>query len=178
MHRLALITIIALASCGWIRPDDDGGPATGDERGPCYPNQTCNEGLVCASERCVAVDGVGVGTDGSPAGEEEPQSPPRPPSTTGAPPAATCADMLQTCATQYEDGCIYDYVTCRGGDDPCATFYYGCALIGWSEGECSEGSESQTIFCGATGSTSMGDPDPYGSSGGGEWPEPSMDLGV
>jgi len=39
-----------LASCS-------GKPATGAERGPCYGNGTCDDGLVCLSELCVDAKG-------------------------------------------------------------------------------------------------------------------------
>lgn len=34
-------------------------PGEGNERGPCFPNGTCNDGLVCASDVCVRVGGTG-----------------------------------------------------------------------------------------------------------------------
>jgi hypothetical protein len=50
---------------------DDAGPdamiAAGSEGGACYPNDTCNAGLTCASHLCVRVDagGTGNGQDAS-----------------------------------------------------------------------------------------------------------------
>ena len=35
----------------------------GEERGPCYPNSTCNAGLVCASSLCVRLTGDGSAGD-------------------------------------------------------------------------------------------------------------------
>jgi hypothetical protein len=32
-------------------------PNAGEMRGACYGNKTCNEGLVCASDLCVRLDG-------------------------------------------------------------------------------------------------------------------------
>jgi hypothetical protein len=34
-------------------PAEQAAPATGTERGPCYGNNTCNNGLTCASAICV-----------------------------------------------------------------------------------------------------------------------------
>lgn len=36
-----------------VAPAAPKGPPTGTERGPCYGNNTCNEGLTCASDLCV-----------------------------------------------------------------------------------------------------------------------------
>lgn len=51
-------------------------PATGSENGPCYPNDTCNTGLVCLSSVCVQPaggDGAGevndLGGDGALSGD-------------------------------------------------------------------------------------------------------------
>jgi hypothetical protein len=41
---------LALAACA----KSASGPAAGKERGPCYGNGTCDTGLVCLSELCVA----------------------------------------------------------------------------------------------------------------------------
>jgi hypothetical protein len=44
----------------------DATPAAGSEGGACYPNDTCNAGLTCASHLCVRVDGgAGNGADAS-----------------------------------------------------------------------------------------------------------------
>ena len=45
----------------------DSPPETGSERGPCYGNQTCNEGLKCLSDICVEPDN----SDGSSEGNSE-----------------------------------------------------------------------------------------------------------
>lgn len=53
-------------SCG-SGSGGDATPGAGSERGPCYGNGTCNAGLVCRSERCVAPassGGDGATTDG------------------------------------------------------------------------------------------------------------------
>lgn len=83
-HRflvLALLTLpavpLALFACGQTsdRSDTtaDASSATGTERGPCYPNATCNAGLVCLSQICVSADAAAAlfakdaascGTDG------------------------------------------------------------------------------------------------------------------
>jgi alpha-tubulin suppressor-like RCC1 family protein len=48
----------------------DAGLATGDERGGCYPNGTCNRGLSCFSNLCVRYDGVDAQTDEGATGGE------------------------------------------------------------------------------------------------------------
>ena len=40
----------AVAGCG-----SGDGPSQGGATGPCYPNHTCNSGLVCLSNRCVSL---------------------------------------------------------------------------------------------------------------------------
>ena len=45
---LPLSTLFALGAC-----KSGDGPAQGTERGPCYPNGTCNAGLTCFSGVCV-----------------------------------------------------------------------------------------------------------------------------
>jgi hypothetical protein len=44
-------------------PPDGGNPKQGEEGGPCYPNNTCNEGLVCLSNLCVRLPGPDAGVD-------------------------------------------------------------------------------------------------------------------
>jgi hypothetical protein len=63
--RTALVVAVGMsAACG-------AGPVTGDERGPCYGNHTCNDGLACLSDVCVRIPDAGVDaatdapTDGS-----------------------------------------------------------------------------------------------------------------
>ena len=51
--------LVALAGCSK--------PAPGSESGPCYPNDTCNAGLVCSSGTCVA---AGTGGDGGMTGDD------------------------------------------------------------------------------------------------------------
>jgi len=41
------------------------GPAVGSERGACYGNKTCDDGLTCLSDLCVAVSGAGGDAGGS-----------------------------------------------------------------------------------------------------------------
>ena len=57
----ALVLIPLLVACG-----SNGGPATGTERGDCYPNSTCNAGLSCVYGVCLYVP------DGFQAGEVAP----------------------------------------------------------------------------------------------------------
>lgn len=46
---LALPVLVACAK----NPDKQTTAAAGAERGPCYGNSTCNEGLICLSDLCV-----------------------------------------------------------------------------------------------------------------------------
>jgi len=42
-----------------------GAPGPGEERGNCYPNGTCNDGLVCLSDLCVRLPDAGSGFHGN-----------------------------------------------------------------------------------------------------------------
>ncbi len=53
MRRLAVSMLLLLVTAC----DGEDGPPTGGETGPCYPNATCDEGLACASDLCVDLDG-------------------------------------------------------------------------------------------------------------------------
>jgi hypothetical protein len=64
----ALALALALAACHHAAP-------AGTERGPCYGNGTCNDGLTCASELCVRVGGGGPGR-GSGSGSGSATDPP------------------------------------------------------------------------------------------------------
>jgi hypothetical protein len=51
---VGILVVAALAGC-----NSGGGEAKeGSERGPCYGNGTCNDGLVCLSELCVRPPGA------------------------------------------------------------------------------------------------------------------------
>lgn len=56
-----------MAACG-------AGPVAGDERGPCYGNHTCNDGLACLSDVCVRVPDASV--DGAPGTDAAPDATP------------------------------------------------------------------------------------------------------
>lgn len=64
--------LVAHCSAGGSKSDGDAGagPAEGTEGGPCYGNKTCNAGLLCASDLCVALPGSGGGSGkgGAPSG--------------------------------------------------------------------------------------------------------------
>jgi hypothetical protein len=65
---------LALFACGATSSNNvsgaDAAIATGSERGACFPNNTCNAGLVCLSQVCVNPDGGTTSqTDGSPGSE-------------------------------------------------------------------------------------------------------------
>jgi hypothetical protein len=53
---VAVVCLLGLAGCG------KSGPPAGTERGPCYGNGTCNAGLTCLSELCVATAAAGAAT--------------------------------------------------------------------------------------------------------------------
>lgn len=36
-------------------------PSEGEERGPCYGNNTCDDGLICRSDLCIDDEGEGEG---------------------------------------------------------------------------------------------------------------------
>jgi hypothetical protein len=48
--RLSCVVALSLLRCA-----STPSPAAGTERGACYPNGTCNDGLTCASMLCVAI---------------------------------------------------------------------------------------------------------------------------
>jgi hypothetical protein len=61
MRRVALLALLTLLACK--RNDETAGPAPsphadGTERGDCYGNGTCNEGLTCMSGLCVRPPGA------------------------------------------------------------------------------------------------------------------------
>jgi hypothetical protein len=61
---LLIAGLVSGLGCG----DSKGGIADGVEKGACYPNGTCNAGLSCLSELCVATtgkDGGGIRSAGS-----------------------------------------------------------------------------------------------------------------
>jgi hypothetical protein len=64
----ALGAAIVMLGCG------GDGPAAGVEGGPCYPNGTCNAGLICLATSCGRVDfdggGVNAGDAGPPDGPD------------------------------------------------------------------------------------------------------------
>ena len=77
--RCAPLLGLVLAACttgGSSSPAGDagrrdtggGGPAAGSEGGPCYPNNTCNEALVCHSGECRGLPAGGLGGPCRPGG--------------------------------------------------------------------------------------------------------------
>jgi hypothetical protein len=62
--RLTAVAVIALAFACTASHE----PAAGTEKGHCYPNSTCNQGLSCFSNRCVRY--VAPGADGGPGGAD------------------------------------------------------------------------------------------------------------
>jgi hypothetical protein len=54
-RRLVSLLFVMGFATSWHCSDTcpDSGKQTGDEQGPCYPDTTCNAGLVCLSSLCV-----------------------------------------------------------------------------------------------------------------------------
>lgn len=108
-------------------PKDAGpdGPTQGTERGPCYPNSTCNGHLVCLSGVCVAIDDGGASDVLS-----EPCSP------------ATCSGCCQhgSCVEQINE------LACGLNGIPCQTCPIGqpCSL---TTGECESVSPCGSSTC-------------------------------
>jgi formylglycine-generating enzyme len=73
LERSLIVSLVMAGSAAlWIAscssaPESARGRAAGSERGPCYGNGTCDAGLVCRSERCVAPASAGgnAGTTGA-----------------------------------------------------------------------------------------------------------------
>ena len=67
-NRIVLVGVLAAGAwgCGDASPTQGG--ATGDESGPCYPNDTCNAGLECSGGVCV-VEEIEFGAIGWPCDE-------------------------------------------------------------------------------------------------------------
>ncbi|MBK6683619.1 MAG: hypothetical protein IPG45_04045 [Deltaproteobacteria bacterium] len=59
MRGMWALALVGLVACGTEDEAPLPGPLAGSERGPCYGNGTCNEGLLCLSQICVrpVVDG-------------------------------------------------------------------------------------------------------------------------
>lgn len=127
--------VIALASSSAASCSSGSyGEAEGAESGPCYPNGTCNVGLLCASGRCVRFDQVSdAGTNGDADGDggvdapfasdaagdgDADLGPCSPPS---SPPAIACEDQtgsLISCNPNAARFCCVDDRACA---DTCAT---------------------------------------------------------
>ena len=156
MTRLLAVSLTFLSlACG----DGDDAP-TGEAQGPCYPNGTCNEGLVCASELCVDLDGM-TETEAESTTEESASSPGQ---TTPVDPSADtstqegCAQALLACDGAANEECMYGYIQCAEGqgDDPCEAYDVGCDLVGWDYAGCGDGSMVYADACGGTDTTTGG----------------------
>lgn len=66
----------ATSACGGSSSNGDA--AQGTERGPCYPNETCNAGLICLSDTCVMPPSSDAGSDATPDGTIEMDAMPMP----------------------------------------------------------------------------------------------------
>lgn len=117
----AVLGALLLVGCG-----DDSGPATGTEGGPCYPNGTCNEGLVCLSDLCVdpGTPDAGVPNDAAQLDAAPNQD------------ASSTADDAATDDSGVEDGGISD--AGPDGGLPCTT--------GWCDLTCAEAAQASAHF--------------------------------
>jgi hypothetical protein len=152
MRRHAAAVVLAtLAACSAYHSDSP--PAMGAQGGTCYPNGTCNAGLVCASDICSPTNGTppsgdggdaSAGPDGSgDAGGDSAKvcDPSPPPAVTSLPCGATqCSAATPVCC-----GSTLENLSCYAkGDAACATapLYFECL----SSAQCSE----PAAFCCAT----------------------------
>ncbi len=62
MRVLAWIAIVSMGCGGSSSSIPDDNSAEGSNGGPCYPNSTCNAGLVCVASICGAADAAGTDT--------------------------------------------------------------------------------------------------------------------
>jgi hypothetical protein len=65
LRALAMVTLLpwalgSIGGCGSIEVNDDI-PGQGEEGGACYPNGTCDQGLLCLSQLCVRPIDAGPG---------------------------------------------------------------------------------------------------------------------
>lgn len=140
MVMLALAMMVSVPGC------DKGALEVGAEGGACYPNETCNAGLVCLSDLCVD-PGTGCVSDCT--GLE-----------CGADPV--CGQSCGTCDDGYtcqsgecvEDACVPACGTAVCGMDPvCGTQNCGTCGEGYScdDGECVEDTgwepDDYTVSC-------------------------------
>ena len=52
---LAMLSLVFMVSCGDGNSGNSSGKKQGELYGSCYPNKTCNEGLVCDEENDVCL---------------------------------------------------------------------------------------------------------------------------
>jgi hypothetical protein len=71
VHRVVILLALLAAACGG---GSSSAPA-GTETGPCYPNGTCNAGLLCLSNLCVRPGDGGIPDAGPPDGPADAASP-------------------------------------------------------------------------------------------------------
>ena len=99
---------LPLAACG-----GSDGASVGSEQGACYPNSTCNAGLVCASDLCVDLSESGTDAAGpSGAGDGEDAEDEDGPQGDNGP----CLDELVNCDSMNDpalDTCGGPYIDCR-----------------------------------------------------------------
>jgi len=166
------LRILAAAALLFVACGDDQTAPSGEERGPCYPNNTCNEGLVCASEICVDVSTGGESGSGPTGADEENESEDDGASEEGGVPPDTasddaCTQQFLNCQGSDSVECLFGYIQCfeEEGVGGCDSFHNGCDLVGWEYAGCETGSSVEDQYCGAE-TSSGGDTDGSGTSGG------------
>lgn len=162
MNTVGRFTLLGLVSASLIACGKSDEPQAGEEKGACYPNGTCNEGLVCASEICVDLygdassDGPASGAASSEGDEYDGEG------------LGDCIQSLHDC---YGGGsgqaCIAGYVNCADeyGPSRCESFEQACAEIEYDDPGCDQDSEFASSFCSGGGDDEVED-EPWGTSGG------------
>jgi len=127
--RIALLFVVGVALVGGCGGDSI--ITAGSEGGPCYPNGTCDEGLVCLSDLCVD---PGTADAGAPDGVAQLDATPSLDATAPADGAATQDGAVG-------DGGAEDGGTSDAGPDgglPCTT--------GWCDLTCAEAAQANSHF--------------------------------
>ncbi len=123
-------------------------PATGSERGACFPNNTCLAGLTCLSDLCVNDPARSDTTDGSVDAGPTPDAGPPGPGTDAN--CGTIPTFTSACFAQGHnacpDGTCVDYV--EAGCPPIVDFTGGWPLRCGADVDCLEGG---TCCAGASG---------------------------
>lgn len=135
---------LAIAAACSSNSNTPSGHATGTEKGPCYGNGTCNSGLVCLSNLCVAPpDGSAgsAGQDGSAGASGSAGT-----GATGGSAGADGGDAGPACDPLQQTGCASGQrctwvTTTQSGDGHLACVADGSVALG---GACSTGAPGET----------------------------------